>query len=142
MERAIAALGDFLSIAASYKVRKTLCVATSAVRDATNRSEFLSRVRSRLHLNIKVIDGIKEAYFGGIACANLLPKMRAVTIDIGGGSTECACLDTGSIVATHSLNLGTVRLKELFFDKGDIKGAKAHIDAIIDTLPIQQTELV
>ena len=139
-ERAIAALRDFLSIATSYKVRKILCVATSAVRDASNSKEFLNRAKKELKLSIKIIDGEKEAYFGGIACANLLAKTKAVTIDIGGGSTECACLDNGTVIQGHSLNIGTVRLKELFFDKDDIKGAKAYIDEAITTLPIKDTK--
>ncbi|MEJ2468699.1 MAG: Ppx/GppA family phosphatase, partial [Campylobacterales bacterium] len=90
VERAMSALGEFLSIAQAYGTRKLLCVATSAVRDAPNRAQFLKRARDELGLRIKVIDGEKEAYLGGVACANLLPRMKARTIDIGGGSTECA----------------------------------------------------
>jgi len=138
-DRAIGALRDFLTIADAYKVRKILCVATSAVRDASNRSEFLRRAKTEINLAINVIDGEKEAYFGGIACANLLAKTDAITIDIGGGSTECACLSQGAVLQGSSLNLGTVRLKELFFDKGDIKGAKKYIDEAIATLPIKKT---
>jgi exopolyphosphatase/guanosine-5'-triphosphate,3'-diphosphate pyrophosphatase len=134
-ERAIAALRDFLSIIRSYKVRKTLCIATSAVRDASNRSEFLTRTKKELKLSIKIIDGEKEAYFGGIACANLLAKSDAVTIDIGGGSTECAFIHNGDVTQKNSLNLGTVRLKELFFDRDDIDGAKEYIDRAIQALP-------
>lgn len=140
IQRAVGALEDFLHITKSYKVRKTFCVATSAVRDAVNKNDFLQRVRSRLGLNIKVIDGSKEAYYGGVACANLLPPMRGVTIDIGGGSTECACIDAGMIHNTHSLNLGTVRIKELFLDKNDLKGAKAYIDEMLDELPIKEAD--
>ncbi|MEA2111959.1 MAG: Ppx/GppA phosphatase family protein [Campylobacterota bacterium] len=142
MTRAIAALREFLSITTSYKVRKTLCVATSAVRDAKNKKEFLHRVKHELGLNIKVIDGSREAYYGGIACANLLPKTSGVVIDIGGGSTECACILNGKVVDSYSLNLGTVRLKELFFDKGDIKGAKKFIDEALLKLPTKQAKRI
>lgn len=134
IERAVNALAEFLSIAHAYSVRKLLCVATSAVRDAPNRSLFLNRLRDELDLKVKVIDGEKEAYLGGVACANLLPSMRAKTIDIGGGSTECACIDNGTVLGSMSLNLGTVRLKELFFDRGDIEGASAYIDRHLDVL--------
>jgi exopolyphosphatase/guanosine-5'-triphosphate,3'-diphosphate pyrophosphatase len=133
--RAKLALRDFLSIADSYHVRKTLCVATSAVRDAPNNTYFLKSIKDELGLSIKVIDGPKEALMGGIACANLLPKMQAVTVDIGGGSTEFAYLDCGRVDATYSLDLGTVRLKELFFDRMDMEGAVRYIDAELDKLP-------
>ena len=135
IERALAALRDFLTIADSYGVRKTLCVATSAVREAPNKNHFLGRVKKELGLNIKVIDGEKEAYLGGIACANLLPRADAVTIDIGGGSTECAYIENGDVVKSYSLDLGTVRLKELFFDSGDIDGAVAYVDRELQRLP-------
>jgi len=135
VERALLALDEFLSIARAYGSRKLLCVATSAVRDAPNRAAFLKRARDELGLKIKVIDGEKEAYLGGVACANLLPSMRARTIDIGGGSTECACIDNGSVLANRSIDLGTVRLKELYFDRGDIEGAIRHIDAQLAALP-------
>ncbi|MDX1296183.1 MAG: Ppx/GppA family phosphatase, partial [Sulfurimonadaceae bacterium] len=98
IDRALSALRDFTTISASYSVRKTLCVATSAVRDAPNKNDFLKRVKDEIGLNIKVIDGEKEAYLGGIACANLLPRTDAVTIDIGGGSTEFAYLQNGAVL--------------------------------------------
>ena len=134
MNRALLALKDFLQIADSYDVRKTLCVATSAVRDANNKKQFLSMIKKELGLNVKVISGEKEAYLGGIACANLLPQQDAMTLDIGGGSSECACIENGKVVDSDSLDLGTVRLKELFFDHGDIKGAKAYIDTALEKL--------
>jgi len=135
MERAVNALKDFRSIAHAYGSRKLLCIATSAVRDAPNRAVFLKRVRDEVGLEIKVIDGEKEAYLGGVACANLLHTLKARTIDIGGGSTECACIENGGVLSSTSLNLGTVRLKELFFDRGDLAAATAYIDAQLAAFP-------
>lgn len=129
MDRAFNALSDFVNIISSFNARKTLCVATSALRDAPNKKEFLKNVSNKLNLKIKIIDGQREAYLGGMACANLLPPQKdALSIDIGGGSTEFAFINNKKIEQTVSLNLGTVRLKEMFFDKDDIKGAKKYID--------------
>lgn len=130
MQRTIDALGDFLNISKSFNVRKTLCVATSALRDAPNKKDFLFKVKSKLKLNIKVIDGKREAYLGAIACANLLPKQdNALSIDIGGGSTELSLIDSNNVSNPLSLDLGTVRLKELYFDNEDINSAIEHIDS-------------
>ncbi|ABB43940.1 Ppx/GppA phosphatase [Sulfurimonas denitrificans DSM 1251] len=138
MQRAFDALSNFIPIIASFKARKTLCVATSALRDAPNKKEFLNRVKNCLGLNIKVIDGQREAYLGAIACANLLPEQQsALSIDIGGGSTEFALISKKNILKSVSLNLGTVRLKELFFDFNNIDGAKEYIDkelALLDEM--------
>lgn len=135
MDRAFHALADFVNIISSFKARKTLCVATSALRDAPNKHDFIKRVRDELQLNIKVIDGEREAYLGGIACANLLPTQEnALTVDIGGGSTEFAYVNYKNLKETISLDLGTVRLKELFFDKNDVDGAKKYIDEKLSVL--------
>ncbi|MDY3113858.1 MAG: Ppx/GppA phosphatase family protein [Helicobacter sp.] len=136
MQRAIAALKDFLYIAKLHKARKILCVATSAVRDAPNKAVFLKLARE-IGLKIKVISGESEAYFGAIAALNLLPQKSGLTIDIGGGSTELALIENQKIIDKISLNLGTIRLKELFLDKGDIKGAKDFIKHILQDLPQQ-----
>ncbi|WP_120944827.1 MULTISPECIES: Ppx/GppA phosphatase family protein [Helicobacter] len=117
IKRAIKALSEFKEIAQKYKSKKLLCVATSAVRDAPNAQEFVALVRKECGLRVRVIDGIKEAFYGGVACANLLHHREGITIDIGGGSTECALIKEGKIADLLSLDLGTIRLKELFFDK-------------------------
>ncbi len=134
MERALCALKDFLWIAKSHKARKILCVATSAVRDAPNKSEFLKLAR-KIGLKIKVITGEKEAYFGALSALNLLPYREGLTIDIGGGSTECALIENCKVIDKISLNLGTIRLKELFFDKGDLKGATEFVQRALMQLP-------
>jgi exopolyphosphatase / guanosine-5'-triphosphate,3'-diphosphate pyrophosphatase len=135
MQRTFEALRDFLQISDSFKARKVLCVATSALRDAPNKQDFTQRVKEELKLNIKIISGEKEAYYGAIACANLLPKQtQALSVDIGGGSTEFSFIDDKNVSKTVSLNLGTVRLKELYFDRDDIEGAKKYIDAQLELL--------
>lgn len=134
MERAICALKDFLWIAKLHKARKILCVATSAVRDAPNKSEFLKLARN-IGLKIKVISGEQEAYFGALSASNLLPYNSGITIDIGGGSTECALIENQKIIDKISLDIGTIRLKELFFDKGDLEGAKEFVQNALSKLP-------
>ncbi len=118
MERTFNALKEFRAIANNLKCKKILCVATSALRDAPNSSQLINKIKKELNIHVKIIDGQKEAYFGGIAALNLLPFCKkATTVDIGGGSTELAKIENGKIVDTISLNIGTVRLKEMFYDK-------------------------
>lgn len=127
MQRAFNALKSFLSISKSLKSRKIFCVATSAMRDAPNSKLFVNKVKNELGLDIKVIDGAKEAYYGGVAALNLVDSNDFITVDIGGGSTEFAIVKNRNIEHVISLNIGTVRLSELFFNKGDIEGAKRYI---------------
>jgi len=137
MDKAFGALQDFIFIAQNLKCKKILCVATSALRDAPNKKVFLDRVRKELKLGIKVIDGKQEAHFGAIAAINLLEPMESfTTIDIGGGSTELAKVIKGEVVETLSLDVGTVRLKELFLDKGaKQEEVQAYIKKSISLVP-------
>ncbi len=116
--RSIASLKLFNKIIKEYKARKTLIVATAAVRNAPNRYEFIKRVKEETGFKIRVIDGEKEAFYGAISANNLLPIDKdSITVDIGGGSTDIALIQNKKITNTISLNIGTVTLKELFFDK-------------------------
>ena len=136
MQRAQEALADFVQIAQAFKARRVLAVATSAVRDAPNRELFLRRVRQRCGLQIRVIEGQEEARLGGLAAANLLPVREGVSIDIGGGSTELALIENGQVRDCLSYPLGTVRLKELFFDgTPDVKGALRYVSRTLQDLP-------
>ncbi len=136
MRRAHETLRSFKQILDAYHVKQTVCVATSALRDAPNRSEFLEKVHKDLHLDIRVIDGTEEAHYGALAAVNLLPVRDAVSIDIGGGSADLALIRNGTILETYSLNLGTVRLKELFtHDRVHLKRAKAYIERELARLP-------
>ena len=136
MERAFQTLKSFATILKDYRVHTTLCVATSALRDAPNREDFLHRVREELGIVIRVIDGGEEARFGATAALNLLPVRDAITIDIGGGSADMARIVKGKIVEAFSLDLGTVRIKELFTQKRiDIDSARHYIDKELARLP-------
>jgi len=140
IKRAFLTLQSFLHTIEKYQANKILCVATSALRDAPNGKLFVKWIEKELGLFIKIIDGNKEAQYGAIAAKNLLPIQEGITIDIGGGSSDMALIKEGNIISTYSLNLGTVRLKELFFDKEmpleEInQKAKAYIQKEIKKLP-------
>lgn len=136
MDRAMKVVKEFMLIANALKVRKTLCVATSAVRDAPNKKEFISRFKKETGVNMKVIDGQTEAYFGAVAALNLLPIDEGVTVDIGGGSTEFALIRDRKIIERCSLNIGTIRLKELFYDhKRSVGEAVGFIEEELVKLP-------
>ncbi len=146
LQRTYDTLEGYKNIIKTLKCHKVFCVATSALRDAPNSEDFIKKVKKDLDINIKIIGGKQEAYYGGIAAANLLkPTDNATTIDIGGGSTELSLIKNRKIVSTMSLNIGTVRLKELFLDKRAQEGKILHfIENEIENIPsdFKNTNLV
>ena len=62
MRRAIAALTQMTAIARGRGVRRVAAVATSAIRNASNRSEFVDRVRAEAGLRVRVIPQKEEGH--------------------------------------------------------------------------------
>lgn len=137
MQRAEDALAFFKQCAQNHKCKKILIAGTSALRDAPNSKIFIKRIQNRLGLNIRCIDGKNESYLGGLAALNLLsPFENATTLDIGGGSSELCLIKNHKIIDCISLDIGTVRLKELFYDKGkQQKQLDAFIKSILEQIP-------
>ncbi|MCC5935289.1 MAG: Ppx/GppA family phosphatase [Balneolales bacterium] len=97
--------------------------ATSAVRDAANRQEFLERVKAQTGWEIRLLSGDEEAAATFRGALRVLPAAaskkadRALVLDIGGGSTEAAfgSIDfTGKPQAFLSVDAGCVRFTERF----------------------------
>jgi exopolyphosphatase/guanosine-5'-triphosphate,3'-diphosphate pyrophosphatase len=125
IERGVEALRRFRQIADSAGA-EIHAVATSAVREAENRQEFLTRAREDAGVSVEVISGVEEARLIRLGALQAVPAYdrRSLVIDIGGGSTEFA-LGTGSHLSeARSLKLGAIRLTERFLAKEPVK-AKA-----------------
>ncbi len=98
---------------------RTEAVATSAVRDAENRAEFIAAVRDTTGLSVRILDGDEEAllsYRSALAHFDLAAG-RAVVMDIGGGSLELALSADGLLDGLVSFPFGAIRLTERFFGK-------------------------
>lgn len=136
IQDALNGLSEFKNLIKAYSANRVLCIGTSALRDAPNSNKFINLVKKHLNIAICRIDGKTEAHLGGLAALNLLENINnATTIDIGGGSTELAKIENKKVVETLSLNLGTVRLKELFYDKGDLSGLESFVDELVSQIP-------
>ncbi len=114
MDRVIECLSEWSEVIDSYRVNGCLVVATSAVRDAENRDEFLMRVGFETGLDIEVITGDEEARLTllGIRSGLLEGVTDILALDIGGGSTEFILDRPGHEPITRSIDIGVVRLCE------------------------------
>ncbi|MGH9847169.1 MAG: Ppx/GppA phosphatase family protein, partial [Blastocatellia bacterium] len=114
-ERAVTAIRKFRKAAEAQGVRELIAVATSAVREADNRREFLARVAAETGVHIDLLSGVEEARLIALAVSHrqrLRRNQRMLVIDIGGGSTELAVTQNDEPEALVSLKLGAVRMTE------------------------------
>jgi exopolyphosphatase / guanosine-5'-triphosphate,3'-diphosphate pyrophosphatase len=112
IERAIEAFQKFRRLIDKYGVEHIKAVATSATREALNSDIFIDRIAQATGIDVIAIGAEEEARLIHLAVADRvnLRNKRAILIDIGGGSIEVTLVADGSIQATVSFNMGTVRL--------------------------------
>lgn len=111
-EAAAAVLAGFAGRMRELGVARYRAVATSAVRESTDRERFVQRVAQRSGLRLEVIDGGEEARLGWVAVRTRVPLGAApwLVTDLGGGSLEISLMDARGIRSSESRRLGAVRL--------------------------------
>lgn len=99
------------------EVSHIVVTATSAVRDAANRDEFISYIEKETGFSIRLLSGIQEAqytYKGALAVFNSEFRSDVFVLDIGGGSTELALGRDARLESSFSFDMGCVRFSERF----------------------------
>jgi exopolyphosphatase/guanosine-5'-triphosphate,3'-diphosphate pyrophosphatase len=91
-QRLLDFISEALRIAEDKGVGKILAFATSAVRDATNGDELLTRIEAETNVRIQVLPGVDEARLTFLAARRWFgwSSGRLLMVDIGGGSLEFA----------------------------------------------------
>lgn len=112
MNKAIACLGRFKTLAYSLGVTSIVAVATSAVRESPNGKEFLHQIETQVGLNVDLISGPEEArrIYLGVLSGMEFNNQPHIIIDIGGGSTELILGDSEEPRSLTSTKIGAVRL--------------------------------
>jgi exopolyphosphatase/guanosine-5'-triphosphate,3'-diphosphate pyrophosphatase len=93
--------------------------ATSAVRDAYNRDEFIQKVREETGYEIRLLSGKEEAKWTAAGALSMIEKPKNgrgeyLILDIGGGSTEVAHVRDQYLIDKYSFDMGSVRFTERF----------------------------
>ncbi|MDY6143775.1 MAG: Ppx/GppA phosphatase family protein [Arcanobacterium sp.] len=167
LQRTLDVVSDYAAQCDRYGVEAIRFVATSASRDASNRDVFIAGVRERLGVDPRVISGNDEARFsfrGAISAlgSELLGSTAGagsggdavpvgderliLTVDLGGGSTELALgRPDGQVVASYSMDVGSVRMRERHLHSdpvtdAEIIAARADVNALLDAAE-QQIDL-
>jgi len=111
-ERLITSLRGFSELIKAYDVTAYRAVATSAMRDASNGEEIISRAKKESGIQVEIIDGKLEAalVFSNHIEELLNPKFAYLYIDVGGGSTELTLYFNQKVISARSFNIGTVRM--------------------------------
>lgn len=120
--------------------KEMIVTATSAVRDAENRKEFIDRIKKETGWKVVLLSGSEEAqvtFLGALSVLDESYRKKTVSVlDIGGGSTEIATGKGEILDRWDSLNMGSVRFTERFLmndppEKSQINEARSTVKKML-----------
>ena len=117
IQRGAIVCAKFAEVARGFGALEIVALATSAVREAENRDEFIERVREQAGIEVRMISGVEEArlIWLGVSSGLDLGEKKAMLMDIGGGSTEVIVGNATEHLFLDSMKLGAIRLSNRFF---------------------------
>jgi exopolyphosphatase/guanosine-5'-triphosphate,3'-diphosphate pyrophosphatase len=133
-------LSDYRRKLESLGAERTLCIATSSVRDAENGEAFLGEIEWSYGFTTRLLSGDEEAamMIAGVT-AGRPPLDDVLVVDIGGGSTELVLANAGVVTFAASLDVGCVRITERFLasdppTKPELAAAGGYVRSLLPEL--------
>jgi exopolyphosphatase/guanosine-5'-triphosphate,3'-diphosphate pyrophosphatase len=115
----------------SLGAERTLCIATSAVRDAENGEAFLGEIEWSYGFTTRLLTGEEEAALTLRGIGAVEPG--TLVVDIGGGSMELQIVGADLRV---SLDIGCVRLTERFGE--DVAAVREHVRELLPQASVER----
>lgn len=115
-------LKGFKRLMSEYKAKTYKAVATSAVREASNRDYILDQIKIKTGFHINVITNSQERYLTFKAIKDNmnnygnLRKEDCIIVDIGSGSIQVSIYDNGELTLSRNIKLGSLRISEILSD--------------------------
>ncbi len=125
---ALSTVGRFIALGAEMGVVRLDMVATAAVRDAANGSDFVAAVADIFNRNIQVLSGADEAHYSAQGILAGIPEANGIGGDLGGGSLEIVDIAKGKIGDAATFPVGVLRLIDKH--KSNLKSAASEISDV------------
>jgi exopolyphosphatase/guanosine-5'-triphosphate,3'-diphosphate pyrophosphatase len=140
MERALETIELFAHFCRATGIERVRPLATSAIREASNRKAFVRAARKRAGLEVEVLSRDQEARYGYLAVVNSTTLTDGVALDIGGGSMQLTHVADRRARAAGSWRLGAVVTTERFLaterpKPKHLKALREHVQAELRSAP-------
>jgi len=138
VQRTIDALKMFRDIIDFNSIDQVLPVATSVVREASNKDDFLKHIYDQTGFQFKVLSGQEEGLYSYVGALKSICLPTTLFFDLGGGSLELVYTENYCIKKIRSYPLGALRMSNMFGAKNGTFSKRnyskmAHY--ILDILP-------
>ncbi len=114
IRRTIKALKLVRDIIELQSIDQVLPIATSAVREAGNRAQFLQQAAAQSGFAFKILSEREEAIYSFVGARAATNVHAGLFFDLGGGSLEMVHFEDSKIKKILSLPLGGLRLTDLY----------------------------
>jgi exopolyphosphatase/guanosine-5'-triphosphate,3'-diphosphate pyrophosphatase len=140
MERALETIDLFAHFCRASGIEHVRPLATSAIREATNREAFVAAAKERSGLDVEVLSREREAHYGYLAAVNSTTLADGIALDIGGGSMQLTSVRDRRATQARSWRLGAVVTTERFLDADrvrpkHVKALRAHVREELEQAP-------
>ncbi|HEY2493562.1 MAG TPA: Ppx/GppA family phosphatase, partial [Paenibacillus sp.] len=119
-------LKQFKQVCTTFEVEQIRAGATAAIRNAPNANEIIEFLSRESAIDIKIITGEEEAYFGFLGVINSFDIQDGFVVDIGGGSTEITLFQNRRYQNSISLPFGAVNTNVKFGNNGNWNEEEIH----------------
>jgi len=128
-------LAGFVLKMKEFRINESICVATSAFREAKNRDFVVEQIRLRTGLAVRILDNAQERYYHNLAVKELMNGIEKIIqngtliLDIGAGSIQSTVYDKSEFVFSQNMLLGSLRVSELL---SDLERQTAHYASVLE----------
>ena len=145
LKTAVDAVRKYQELAKKHGAEQILALATEALREASNKQDFLDTIKRETGIEVQLISGSAEAvldYYGATYSPHT--PSEAGVLDVGGGSTEIVTAKNGHITWLTSIPIGSGAIHDryLHFDPAtyeEREAARSYLTKYMQTLRIPET---
>lgn len=107
-------LSYFKHLSEYHHVETILAIATEATRRLKNSEQILVTIKEQLEIEVELLPGEMEAYYGYLATLHTIDLSDYLQIDIGGSSMEIVLVKNKKLINSISLPLGAIVTSKQF----------------------------
>ncbi|HEY2660779.1 MAG TPA: Ppx/GppA phosphatase family protein [Caulobacteraceae bacterium] len=135
VEAALGALRRFKAVLDAAHPATVSVVATAAVREASDGSLFITRIRDATGLTVRVLSGEEEARLAALGVLAGAPDAEGLVGDLGGSSLELTPIARGEPARGVTLPLGPFALRGP--DGFDLERTRARVMRALDRFDLK-----
>jgi len=137
VDMALRTLGRFRSLCYQLQVAQVHVLATAAVREAKNGTDFIARATAILGRQVQLLSGEEEARYSAYGVLSAFYRPVGIVGDFGGGSLELIPLEKKELGAGISLTLGGLRLHDMA--QGNLERARKIVRHVLNQTGLTST---